>query len=260
MLALVVILGATVAMAAVGGFILYRDHGLDRYRLVRVARDLNMAHQERDEAWAEVGCLEAQVRKLHEKGHPEIARLRQEADGLKRKVEDREQELEAALQGRQQAEERIRSLEGTLEHFKTQRDQERARVQELGERLKALAEKNDRLKAEAHKRAELLEAAQDANTALTRRHNDLVRRQQALVRAVEEHSRSLGTPGWYAESLKLLWQAAGATGDPVSLRLPPLPDYLGQCVRHWQELDGAGRQQAPVERERSEVHGKAVAN
>jgi hypothetical protein len=79
---------------------------------------------------------------------------------------------------------------------------------------------------------------------------------------VEECHRALGTPGWYAESLKLVWEAAGVAGGPEARQLPPLPEYLAQCIRHWQELHQEGRKSEPTAAPgatRNGVRGQAVA-
>ena len=63
-----------------------------------------------------------------------------------------------------------------------------------------------------------------------------------------------------------MWQAAEGDGDPAALGLPPLPDYLAQCIRHWQELHEEGRdsESMPVVplpgRARNGVGGQVVAN
>jgi DNA repair exonuclease SbcCD ATPase subunit len=246
MLTLVIMLGVAAAVASVGSLLLYRDHQETRQRLFRAVRGLELARQERDEACAQVEQLQGQVEEWRLQASPEILRTRQEAGALRRKLEDAERDLEEARRGRQESEEHARDLEEALEHAQGLCEQERARAKELAERERALAEKNGRLKAEAQGYAELLEAAQEAGATLTRQHNDLTRRHQALVRAAEEHRRALGTPGWYAESLKLVWQAAGEAGDADALRLPPLPEFLGQCIRHWQDLQGAGRRSGSV--------------
>jgi hypothetical protein len=246
MQALIIMLGVTAAVASVASILLYWDHRVTRERLYRAVRGLDLARQERDEACAQADQLQEEVEEWRLQASPEILRGRQEVSALRLKLEDAERELEEARRGRQEAEEHARDLEEALEHAQGLCEQERARVKDLAEREQALAEKNGRLKAEAQGYAELLEAAQEAGATLTRQHNDLTRRHEALVRAAEEHRRALGTPGWYAESLKLVWQAAGEAGDADALRLPPLPEFLGQCIRHWQDLQGAGRKSGSV--------------
>jgi hypothetical protein len=246
MQALVIMLAVAAAVASVGSLLLYRDHRETRQRLFRAVRGLDLARQERDEACARVEQLQEEVEEWRLQASPEILRTREEAGALRRRLQDAERDLVEARRGRQESEEHARDLEEALEHAQGLCEQERARAKELAEREQALAEKNGRLKAEAQGYAELLEAAQEAGATLTRQHNDLTRRHQALVRAAEEHRRALGTPGWYAASLKLVWQAAGEAGDADALRLPPLPEFLGQCIRHWQELQGEARKSSSI--------------
>jgi hypothetical protein len=196
---------------------------------------------------------------------PDAAWCHPEADDLKRKLREKAQELERARQHRQQSDERVRSLERALGQVQGQRDQERSRSKELGEAAQVLTEQNNELRAQVQKCAELLKEAEEAGTTLTRRHSDLARRHEALVHAVEEHGRALGTPGWYAESLRLVWQAAGTAGNAESARLPPLPEFLSECIRHWQ---GLCPEQAPAPpplvphaaRGRNGVHHQTTAN
>jgi hypothetical protein len=197
---------------------------------------------------------------------PDAAWCQPEANDLKRKLHEKVQELERARQHRQQSDERVRGLERELGHVQGQRDQERSRSKGLSETVQALTEQNNQLRGEAQKCAELLKEAEEVGTTLTRRHSDLTQRHEALVRAVEEHGRALGTPGWYAESLRLMRQAAGTAGDAESAHLPPLPEFLSECIRHWQGLCAEQQPPAPPRlvphagRGRNGVHRQTAAN
>jgi hypothetical protein len=266
MLTLIAMLGAATAIAAAGSFLLYWDHQATRRRLDRAVRGLDHARLQRDEACDRVELLRGQVGELRRRGIPDLLRCQQEASRLRGELQDKERELEEARQGGQRSEARLRDLEEALEQVQGQCQRERARAKDLAEREQALAERNSRLDAEAQKSAALLGAARAAGADLARRHDELARRHQALVGAVEECRRAQGTPGWYAASWKLVWQAAEGDGDAAALRLPPLPDYLGQCIRHWQELHREGRDAEsipavpPPGRARNGVGGQVVAS
>jgi chromosome segregation ATPase len=200
MLTLIVMLGAAAAIAAVGSFLLYWDHQADRQRIDRAVRGLDQAGRQRDEACDRVELRRGQVAGLRQRGMPELLRCQQEASRLRGELQGKERELEEARRGRQRSEARLRELEEALEQLQGQCHRERARAEDLAEREQALAERNSRLDTEAQESAALLGAAREAGADLGRRHDDLARRHEALVGAVEECRRALGTPGWYAAS------------------------------------------------------------
>jgi hypothetical protein len=236
MLTVVIMLGLAAVVVSLGGLLLYRDPKQTQHQLPQVLPEL-------DAAWCQP-----------------------EANDLKRKLWEKVQELERARQDRQQSDERACSLEQELRHAQGQRDQEQSRSKGLSETVQVLTEQNNQLRGEAQKCAELLKEAEQASTSLTRRHDDLAQRHEALVRAVEEHGRALGTPGWYAESLRLMGQAAGTAGKAQSAHLPPLPEFLSECIRHWQGLCAEQQPPAPpplvphAGRGRNGVHRQTAAN